>query len=204
MRSLSLLYIQWDLSFRRQWWRALMYCLVCGMCVKSLTKARHATLCANWSDWTPAPPPDILEYQHSKLRLLWYLHSIDLSWDAASFRHSARLVQGKFWSVWQKYFKVGGYCGGERCGDGNDLSYIPHCWCKFIPITILQCCALVWPCKLGIVIPHYCIPVCCVLPVDVKVTVVEFVCVWMWGQTRLLWLELLPAQSSPHIWDRIR
>ena len=102
MRSLSLLYIQWDLSFRRQWWRALMYCLVCGMCVKSLTKARHATLCANWSDWTPAPPPDILEYQHSKLRLLWYLHSIDLSWDAASFRHSARLVQGKFWSVWQK------------------------------------------------------------------------------------------------------
>ena len=70
MRSLSLLYIQWDLSFRRQWWRALMYCLVCGMCVKSLTKARHATLCANWSDWTPAPPPDILEYQHSKLRLL--------------------------------------------------------------------------------------------------------------------------------------
>ena len=159
---------------------------------------------------TPRWPSHSPEYQHSKLRLLWYLHSIDLSGDAASFTQSAR--PGKVLISFTKIFEGWRLLWRGEMRDGNELRYIPLFHIAHVNFLPLQS-TIFWPCKLCIVIQYsllfYSSPSvlsCCFLLVDVKVTVVEFVCVsvGMWGQTRLLWLELLPAQSSLHIWDRIR
>ena len=117
--------------------------------------------------------------------------------------HSICWTMEVFWLLYKKYLRVGGWCVGERCGMemSGVMFYIADV--NLVPFQFTMVWTI-WPCKLCIVTHYCCVPLCCVLLGDVKVTVVEFVCVWMWGQTRLLWLELLPAQSSPHIWDRIR
>ena len=102
-----------------------VYCLMFGMCVKFLTKARHATLWANWpvQHTTLAITQSRISTLKTSASLIFAFHRFVRRREAASFTQSAR--PGKVLISFTKIFEGWRLLWRGEMRDGNELRYIP-------------------------------------------------------------------------------